>query len=143
VPRVQIAAPTLLGCREQIAAPTLLGCREQIAAPTLATVTRPTTLLTAAWLFAVTATALGLVVSNGSTSARVAATVLGLLIYGSLALFIRQRPRVVAVAVLILSALGAAANVMSPNAAQLLVMALSVVSAGLAVAALPVLPTRE
>jgi hypothetical protein len=100
-------------------------------------------LLSAALLFAVLSTAVGLALSNGSTSVRVEGAVLGLVLYGCLALFLRQRPRVVAVAVTSLSVLGAAANVISPNAAQLSVAALSVVSAGLALAALRVLPKRE
>lgn len=98
-------------------------------------------LLTSAFIVDIVAVTVGLAVSDGRASTRLAGAVLLFLIYGGLALIVRRRPRAVALVIVVLATSGAAANVVSPNPGQLLVAVLSGVSAGLALAALRSLRT--
>jgi hypothetical protein len=87
----------------------------------------------------VAALAVGLTFGGGSPSLRLQGAVLAVLIYGCLAWWSAPHTKRVAVAVLVLSVVAAATNLVSPDAVSLVVGSLSSVSAASAVAALAAL----
>jgi hypothetical protein len=84
----------------------------------------------------VAAFSVGFTLGSGSAVVRVQAAGLAVFLYACLAWWSASHTRRVAVAVLVLSVIGATANLVSPDAASLVVAVLSVASGALAVAAL-------
>jgi glycosyltransferase A (GT-A) superfamily protein (DUF2064 family) len=84
----------------------------------------------------VAAVSVGLLASDGDKETRVYAAVLGVLIYGGLFALASTRTRPAAIVSVGLSVVAVASNAITPDLAQLVVVALSVVGAAVAVAAL-------